>query len=181
MIYYSSRLSLIWIEFWHPLMSCIDSRQTVLEHHRSFTPFISGLFCFRIASGHAFTYQSEAYWSIAVNFDGNGNRPGYTNDTFSMWRMQVELSHLVWSYNRTKRPRICWQVSLSNMPIVKWLDECHHLLMVQKCTPTHSIKSHMVLKCAIAIERVHIVCTCTNSEELLTQTCSGRARNFQWV
>ena len=49
-----------------------------------------------------FLYQSEVNGNIAVNVNGNGDRPGCTNGTFSMGRLHVQLCHLVWSYNRTE-------------------------------------------------------------------------------
>ena len=40
--------------------------------------------------------------------------------------------------------------------MVERLDERCHLLMVPKCAPTHSIKSRMVLKCALALARERV-------------------------
>ena len=59
---------------------------------------------FVMASGHEPTSYAEVTNKVNGSVDDNGDRPGYTNVSFSITRRKVQVCYLLQSRSRTKRP-----------------------------------------------------------------------------
>ena len=60
-----------------------------------------------MASGHEPPYFAAAMNKVNGRIDDNGDRPGYTNGSFSTTRTKLRVCRSLHSSSRTKRPRKC--------------------------------------------------------------------------
>ena len=97
-----------WLRHWHLFIANAGKVKLALKWLN--LQFSGSLGLILLPDSFRLLVYTQVYRNIA---NGNGDQPGYTNGTFFFTqKLRVQLNHLVWSYNRTKWPRMCWQVLL---------------------------------------------------------------------